>query len=84
MSNDNDYYNVAEVGDIIKAYDFKPSCKGDPKDHFLIGQVTSKGNGFFKVNVLKSPMDEERVGSLEYVPFAMLFNEWDGRVSKVA
>lgn len=35
------YENVAEVGDMIKAYDFKP-CS-DRKEQYVIGRVKAKG-----------------------------------------
>ena len=81
------YENVAEVGDSIKAYDFRP-MEGRP-DLFLIGTITAKGktpNGFagYTVTVTESAGYEERVGLEMYVPFGGVFDEWDGRVSKVA
>jgi len=81
------FENVAEVGDTVKAYDFKP-MNGRP-DYFLVGTVTNKGKtplGFagYTVTVTESPENEERVGLEMYVPFGMVFDEWDGRVSKVA
>ena len=80
------YENVAEVGDTIKAYDFKPM--DDRPDRFLVGTVTAKGKtplGFagYTVTVTESSIPN-RVGEEMLVPFGMLFDEWDGRVSKVA
>jgi len=81
------FENVAEVGDTVKAYDFKP-MDGRP-DYFLVGTVTAKGKtplGFagYTVTVTESPEHEARVGLEMFVPFGMVFDEWDGRVSKVA
>lgn len=81
------YENVAEVGDIVKAYDFEP-MEGRP-DRYLVGTVTSKGktpNGFagYTVTVTESPAMEDRVGLEMYVPMEMMGFDWDNRVSKVA
>ena len=80
------YENVAEVGEVIKAYDFEP-MQGRP-DRFLIGRVTAKGKtpmGFagYTVTVTESPEHEARVGVEMYVPMEMMGFDWDNRVSKV-
>lgn len=80
------FENVAKVGDSIKAYDFRP-MEGRP-DRFLVGKVTAKGKtplGFagYTVTVTESTIPN-RVGEEMYVPFGMVFDEWDDRVSKVA
>lgn len=80
------FENVAEVGDSVKAYDFQPR-DGYP-DRFLVGKVTAKGKtplGFagYTVTVTESTIPN-RVGEEMFVPFGMVFDEWDGRVSKVA
>ena len=77
---------LANVGDTIKAYDFEPM--DDRPDRFLVGTVTSKGKtplGFdgYTVTVTESSIPN-RVGEEMLVPFGMMFDEWDGRVSKVA
>jgi hypothetical protein len=81
------FENVAEVGDTIKAYDFKPM--DDRPDYFLVGKVTAKGKtrlGFdgYTVTVTESPEHDVRVGLEMFVPFGIVFDDWDGRVSKVA
>ena len=81
------FENVAEVGNKIKAYDFQP-MEGRP-DRFLVGIVTNKGKtplGFagYTVTVTESAGYAERVGLEMFVPFGMVFDEWDGRVSLVA
>ena len=82
------YENVAEVGDVVKAYDFEP-MEGRP-DRFLVGTVTAKGKtplGFarYTVTVTESPSPlSNRVGEEMFVPFGIAFDDWDGRVSKVA
>ena len=80
------FENVAKVGDSIKAYDFRP-MEGRP-DRFLVGKVTAKGKtplGFagYTVTVTESTIPN-RVGEEMFVPFGMVFDEWDDRVSKVA
>jgi hypothetical protein len=42
------YENVAQVGDVIKAYDFEPMS--DRKDSYLIGEVVKKGKVYGKPN----------------------------------
>ena len=81
------FENVAEVGNKIKAYDFRP-MEGRP-DRFLIGIVTNKGKtplGFagYTVIVTESEGYAERVGLEMFVPFGMVFDDHDGRVSLVA
>ena len=80
------FENVAEVGNKIKAYDFEP-MEGRP-DRFLVGVVTNKGKtplGFagYTVSVTESSIPN-RVGEEMFVPFGIMFNDWDDRVSKVA
>ena len=80
------YESVAEIGDVIKAFDFEPMA--DREECFLIGKVTAKGRteyGYdaFTVEVLESPGFEVRVGATMYVPFES-FMDYDGRVTKVA
>lgn len=81
------FENVAEVGNKIKAYDFQPR-DGRP-DYFLVGTVTNKGMtplGFagYTVTVTESPEHTVREGIEMFVPFEVMFDEWDGRVSLVA
>lgn len=76
------YENVAEVGNKIKAYDFE-SINGDRDDYYLVGIVTNKTDYCYEVEVIESPMHEERVGIEMHVPFGGVF-DWEGRVSLVA
>lgn len=87
------YEMTAEIGDVIKAFDFEPINDPAYPDRFLIGRVTAKGTcefddgapGFaaYTVEVLESPEYPERVGATMYVPFET-FMEYEGRVTKVA
>ena len=81
------YEMTAEIGDVIKAFDFEPIDHPDYPDRFLIGRVIAKGEvegGFdaYTVEVLESPEYEKRVGATMYVPFET-FMEYEGRVTLV-
>jgi hypothetical protein len=85
------FEGVATVGDIIRAYDFKP-CAG--RDDAFIEGVVVKSNcnesGFssykIKVTVDKfkkyetKPNPRNRVGQFAFVPFETSFMEFDFRV----
>jgi hypothetical protein len=77
--------NVATVGDIIRAYDFKPMVGRE--DCFVEGVVTkvdNKGYDCFVIKVIKDSWsdatDKGRVGQEVFVPFEVSFMEYDGRV----
>ena len=80
------FENLAEVGNKIKAYDFQP--REGHREHFLEGIVVNKGKtpfGFAAYHVLVTESTiPNRVGEEMLVPFGMVFDEWDGRVSLVA
>jgi len=91
------FENVANVGDMIKALDFRP-MEGRP-DSYLVGRVIEKGEMFYdngvpmchgyKVYVTDSRsgsdrFDINRVGIEMIVPFEMSITEFDGRVQLVA
>lgn len=79
--------NVAVIGDVIRAYDFKPMIgRGDC---FMEGKVVSKGltkAGFdgFTIEMSRVVFDNEAkellVGEIGYVPFEVSFMEYAGRV----
>jgi len=85
------FKNIAEIGDIIRAYDFKPMVgRGDC---FVEGKVITKGAldcGYdaFCIKVTKDVFNDEvcttaegsRVGKLVYVPMETSFFEYDARV----
>lgn len=90
------FENTANIGDIIKAYDFKPMT--DRPDCFLAGRVVAKGKMFqefegrkiyigdgYTVEVLGGDEEsrEHRKGQTMYVPFEIDFMEFDERVSVV-
>lgn len=82
------FENTANVGDLIKAYDFKPR-EGRP-DYYLIGEVIDKGvtkadfTGY-TVKVLESPQHKARVGLEMYIPYEIPFecDEWDTRIERI-
>lgn len=90
------FAETANVGDVIKAYDFQP-MEGRP-ECYLIGKVISKGRCYqeiegsryylcdgYDVEIIDSDLDSlERVGTKAIVPFEVDFLEWDGRVAVVA
>lgn len=85
------FENAARVGDIIRAYDFKPCAGRD--DAFIEGVVTSANNyeqGFkaFKVMVTADKFlkfetkatKNNRVGIEMFVPMETSFMEFDSRI----
>ena len=83
------YANVAQVGDVIRAYDFKPMVGRD--DCFVEGVVTrvdNKGFDCFAIKVTKDSWsdadDKGRVGQEVLVPFQVSFMEYDGRVMNLS
>ena len=89
------FENVATVGDIIRAYDFKPCAGRD--DAFIEGVVIDANNnesGFssYKVEVTVDKFKKyetkanprNRVGAIMYVPFETSFMEFDFRVMNMS
>lgn len=88
------YENTANIGDVIKAFDFQP-MEGR-EDAYLIGEVIEKGAFYqeieegrkiylcdgYTVKVTASPGFESRVGATMCVPFESTF-DYDGRVTLV-
>lgn len=83
--------NLASVGDVIRAYDFKPMVGRN--DCYLEGKVVSKGltkAGFdgFTIEVTKTVFDgkvkKTREGEIGYIPFEVSFMEYDGRVMNLS
>jgi hypothetical protein len=85
------FENVARVGDIIRAYDFKPCAGRD--DAFIEGVVMSANNyeqGYkaFKVKVTADKFlkfetkasKNNRVGLEMFVPMETSFMEFDSRI----
>ena len=86
------FSNVAKVGDVIRAYDFRP-CAGR-NDAYIEGVVEDAENmemGFaaFKVKVTADKFvgevethafDGNRVGRIFFVPHQCSFMEFDSRI----
>jgi hypothetical protein len=85
------FENIAKVGDIIRAYDFKPCAGRD--DAFIEGIVidaNSNESGFnsYKVTVIVDKFKKyetkasprNRVGRIVFVPHQTSFMEFDFRV----
>lgn len=89
------FENTAQVGDVIKAYDFKPmpeEMKADYPDCFLVGRVVDKGDihlpgGPLMYRGYTVEILVERDGYTKYetayVPFEVSMMEYDERVSVV-
>jgi ATP-dependent protease Clp ATPase subunit len=76
------YENLANVGDVIKSYDFQ--CLDD----HIIGIVTAKNACHYEVKVLESVTESEEFNKLRFattvtVPFKAIF-EYEGRLELVA
>lgn len=82
------FENTANVGEFIRAYDFKPMLGRE--DCFVEGQVvecdnTEHGYPAFKIRVSKEVFSGEHVndnfvGRFVYVPHEVSFMEYDSRV----
>lgn len=92
------FENAANVGDVIKAYDFKPMA-GRP-DMFLTGRILAKGSMYkelenghkayigegYTVQVIggdAESVEMGRIGIEMYVPYEVDFGEFDERVQVV-
>lgn len=87
------YENTAEIGDVIKAYDYEP-MEGRPS-RFIVGRVIKKGDvvhpeygvsmfkGFHIEITDADRNDDSRIGDIGYVPFETTF-DYDGRVEVLA
>jgi hypothetical protein len=84
------FENAAEVGDVIRSYDF-----GGVDNCYLEGVVLRKGavhpdmHGvmFFECRCTKAIREglvkDKAVGELFYAPFETCFMEYDGRIQKL-
>jgi len=88
------FQNTASVGDLIKAYDFKP-MEGT-EDVFMSGVVTAKGpvidpeSGFlvfrgYTIKILGgSECYKSQIGKTGYIPYEVSIMEYDERVQLIA
>ena len=81
------FAGVASVGDVIRAYDFKPMLGRE--DSYVEGKVvevknTANGYDAFKIITTKSvfagEVDEGRIGKFTFVPHEVSFMEYDARI----
>ena len=85
------FENVAKVGDVIRAYDFKPML--NRSDCYVEGKVVavdnSQGYKAYKILVSKDVFDNKeftesgygsRVTKNVFVPFQVSFMEYDARI----
>ena len=89
------FENTAEVGDLIRAYDFEPMP--DRPDQYVTGRVIAKGSIFAPIGidgeeryicegytiVTQYDTNGTREGFNVYVPFEMGFTDFDGRVENL-
>jgi len=84
------FEKTAEIGDLIKAYDFQPMS--DRGDSYIVGKVTDKGmaNGMYLAytvdvihRVFGGDVCDRNTDNVSYVPFECGFMEYDERVSKI-
>jgi deoxycytidine triphosphate deaminase len=86
---------MIKVGDIIRAYDFKPCAGRD--DAFVEGIVeqancNEPGYSCYKITVTADkfhkfetkPHKENRVGRIVFVPHRVSFMEWSGRIMNLS
>jgi|TARA_R110000765_G_C18889584_1_gene602926 hypothetical protein len=83
------FEKTAEIGDLIKAFDFQPNP--NHADSYIVGKVTDKGmsaSGYlaYTIDVIHRVMSGKviaQVNNTSYVPFECGFMEYDERVSKI-
>ena len=84
------FENVARVGDIIRAYDFKPCAGRDDAfiEGVVLGVTSEQGYKAFKVRVTADKFlkyetkasKNNRVGLEMFVPMETSFMEFDSRI----
>jgi len=81
------FENIANVGDIVRAYDFQPMA--DRPECFAEGEVVEKGyisaygiDGY-RIKVLTDTAFPEDPRPEIVAPFQIMFMDFDGRVTKV-
>lgn len=85
------FANIAEVGDVIRAYDFKPMVGRE--DSFVEGTVVAKGfNNYclyecYEIVTTKQVTmgkKQKTIGRTFYIPFEVSFMEYDGRIMNLS
>jgi len=85
------FENTAEVGDMIRAYDFEP-IPGRP-EFYVTGRVVAKGPIYRPAGgyicdgytiICHTDMDDDRRhGETIYVPFEMSLTDFDNRIENI-
>jgi len=79
------FENTANIGDTIKAFNFKPVDHPNYPDSFLIGEVLDKGkvDGGYSAYTVKvtGGTNNNRIGNVINVPFEVAPHDFDERVS---
>jgi hypothetical protein len=83
------FSNIAQVGDTIRAYDFKPLVgREDCFVEGVVSKVDNRGYDCFVIVVTKDSWsdaeDKGRVGKEVSVPFEVSFREFDARVMNLS
>jgi hypothetical protein len=83
------FANIAQVGDTIRAYDFKPMMGRE--DCFVEGvveKIDNRGYDCYVIVVTKDSWsdaeDPGRVGKEVFVPFEVSFMEFDARIMNLS
>ena len=85
------FENTAQVGDTIKAFNFRPML--DRPDSYIVGKVVRKGKIFhptfnsymydgYEVEIQEGSTSGQ-LGETAYVPFEMSIMEFDDRVTRI-
>lgn len=89
------FENTAEIGDLIRAYDFEPMPEHARPDHYVTGWVQEKGPIFVEIDgveryicdgytiLCQYDTNGTREGIKVHVPFEMGFTDFDGRVENL-
>lgn len=83
------FSNIAQVGDTIRAYDFKPMVgREDCFVEGVVSKIDNRGYDCFVIVVTKDSWsdaeDAGRVGKEVSVPFEVSFREFDARVMNLS
>lgn len=75
----------ANVGDVVRSYDFKPM--EDRGDCYIEGIVIEKGSYEYKIavqnRVFNGKTEAPEVGECMITHFEQSFMEWEGRISRL-
>ena len=85
MNTELNFENTAEIGDVVRSWDFKPM--EDRGDCFIEGIVVGKDDMMFEIVVQKRVFDGDVVdvtpGEAVRTAFKVLLMEWEDRITKL-